>query len=83
MISDEEIDEALLANITEIWRKVARVVGTTMIQINRNERKGKDDLYFAKRVAILVEKGLIEHNGDLNQMGLCEIRLTELKANRA
>ena len=77
MITDEEIDTALLANISNVWRKVAFVIGMTMMQIDE-ERGGRDDLYFAKRVAVLVEKGFIEYNGDLNQMRQCEIRLFPL-----
>lgn len=76
MIDDEEIDAALLANITNQWRKVAFVVGMTMMKIDDKQRAGRDDLYFAKRVATLVQKGLVEHNGDLNQMRRCEIRLS-------
>ena len=74
MISDEEIDEALLANISHRWRKVARVVGSAMIQLG-NRRAGRNDLYFAERVVRLVERGRIEYGGDLAQMGRCEIRL--------
>jgi Protein of unknown function len=74
MISDEEIDQALLANITHDWRKVARVVGSAMSQLG-SKRAGRNDLYFAERVAHLVERGLIEFDGDLAQMGRCEIRL--------
>ena len=33
-ISDEEIDQILMANITHQWRKVARVVAMTMRQID-------------------------------------------------
>jgi len=76
MVRDKEIDEALLANITKDWRKVAFVVGSTMMQIDSKERVGRNDLYFAKRVAVLVEKGLIEFSGDLDQMRYCEIRLS-------
>lgn len=74
MITDEEIDTALLANVTNQWRKVALVVGATMIQIDSDQRIGRDDFYFAKRVAILAEKGLIECSSDLNQMRRCEVR---------
>ena len=76
MISDEEIDEALLANITDRWRKVTRLFGSAMIQLG-NARAGPDDLYFAARVAQLAKKGLIEYEGDLAQMGRCEIRLPQ------
>lgn len=78
MISDEEIDQALLANIADKWRKVAYVVGATMMQIDGRQRVGLDDLYFAKRIVVLVENGFIQYNGDLNQMRQCEIRLSPL-----
>ncbi|MBP9663044.1 MAG: hypothetical protein KBD94_00375 [Pyrinomonadaceae bacterium] len=77
MISDEEIDRLLLLNMTKTWRKVALIVGTTMTQIDRQERAGKNDSYFANRVEVLVKKGLVEHDGDLNQMRRCEVRLSD------
>jgi len=75
MISEKEIDGTLLANITNNWRKIAFVVGRTMMQIDDKQRVGLDDLYFSTRVSVLVEKGLIEFDGDLNQMRECEVRL--------
>jgi Protein of unknown function len=75
MITDEEIDVLLLANSSKAWRKVARVVGTSMQQVNQKDRVNKDDLYFAKRVEFIVNKGLLEYEGDLNDMRSCEIRL--------
>lgn len=76
MISDEDIDLVLLAQITDQWRKVAYVVGTTMTLIDREQLGGRNDLYFAKRVAGLVEKGLIESAGNLSSMRYCEVRLS-------
>lgn len=76
MMTDEEIDLALLSNITTVWRKMAFVIGITMMGIDTDERKGMDDLYFAKRVSALFGKGLIEHKGDLDQLRYCEIRLS-------
>jgi Protein of unknown function len=66
VITDEEIDEALLANVIHRWRKVARVVGSAMSQLG-DKRRGRDDLYFAQRVSSLVQRGLIEAEGDLNR----------------
>ena len=76
MITDEEIDLALLANITNLWRKVSMVVGTTMMEIDTEKRVGLNDLYFAKRIAVLAAKGLIDYTGELSQMRQCEIRLS-------
>lgn len=76
-ISDEEIDLALLANTTNQWRKVARVVGMTMGQIDFDRRPGLMDIYFAERVVLLIKKGFIEYEGDLSEMRDCEIRLRQ------
>lgn len=76
MLREKEIDVLLLANITNQWRKVARVVGTVMTLMDREERGGRNDLYFARRVAVLAEKGLIESTGDVSGMRHCEIRLS-------
>lgn len=76
MISDEKIDAILLANVNNQWQKVALVVGATMMQIDSIQRVGLDDLYFAKRAAVLVEKGIIESSGELNEMRHCEVRLS-------
>ena len=76
MISDEEIDRALMANITDRWRKVASVVGGAMGDLGE-KREGRDDLYFAARVVFLAARGVIEYDGDLGQMGRCEVRLPQ------
>jgi hypothetical protein len=72
---DDEIDEILLANITSKWRKMAFVIGATMGQIDASKRAGRNDLYFAERIAFLLGENLIESQGDLSQMRECEIRL--------
>lgn len=75
MLNDENIDTALLTNMTKYWQKVAFVVGSTMMQFDRQERVGLDDLYFAERLSVLAKKGCIEYTGDLNDMRKCEVRL--------
>ena len=76
MISDEDIDLVLLAQITDQWRKVAYVVGTAMTLIDREQLGGRNDLYFAKRVVIMAEKGLIESAGDMSSLRHSEVRLS-------
>lgn len=78
IIDDETIDAVLLASISSEWRKVAFVIGKTMLQIADQERVGKDDLYFAERLAVLARKGLIEHQGPLNEIRRCEVRLVQV-----
>ena len=80
MINDEEIDRAILANITHQWRKVARVVMSAMTQLG-DRRAGRNDIYFGDRVAALARRGLIEFEGDLSQMGRCEVRLPQEKSD--
>jgi hypothetical protein len=74
IISDEEIDRTLMAHVTDRWRKVASIVGGAMMELGE-KRRGQDDLYFAGRVAFLAVTGLIEYDGDLGQMGRCNVRL--------
>ena len=70
----EEIDKSLLANASNYWRKVARVVGTTMMELP--ERVPEiPDIYYAERVKELVRKGLLESQGDLAYMRYSEVRL--------
>lgn len=75
MIDDEDIDSVLLKNMTKYWQKAAFVVGSSMMQFDRQERVGVNDLYFAERLFVLAKKGFIEYTGDLNDMKRCEVRL--------
>jgi hypothetical protein len=68
------IDEALLANCTNDWRKVAFVVGMTMLRI-KYKAPDVPDMYFAQRVIQLVEKGLLESRGNLRRMRFSEVRI--------
>ncbi len=69
-----QVDTELLANCATQWRKVARVVGTTMLQFNGRFR-GIPDVFFAKRVALLVAAGKLEAQGNLKRMRFSEVRL--------
>lgn len=70
----ELIDTALLAQVSTNWRKVARIVGTAMLSMP-SRPKGVPDVFFAKRVVLLVEAGRLESQGDLRRMGFSEVRL--------
>lgn len=74
MISEEEIDSKLLENVTDDWRKVAFVIGLTMMRLDDEQRQGRNDTYFHRRLILLAEKGLLDYRGDLSQMRECEIR---------
>jgi hypothetical protein len=68
------IDAAIMENITEQWRKVARVIGTTMIDLE-DKFYGIPDLFYGKRVRALRAKELFESQGDLKKMRYSEVRL--------
>jgi len=67
------IDEALLAHTTHGWRKVARVVGSMMMELP-DRPQGIPDVYYSQRVARLVEAGYLEAQGDLSRMRYSEVR---------
>jgi hypothetical protein len=67
------IDSALLANTCDKWRKVARVVGTTMMEIS-NQFEGIPDVYYSQRVQKLVKDGYLESQGNLSCMRYSEVR---------
>lgn len=72
------IDAAILANVVDNWRKVARIVGTTMnAHADQNLYPGLADLFYAQRIRLMIENGLILSTGDPNRMGYCEVRLLD------
>ncbi|MBT2326765.1 hypothetical protein J7E62_31115 [Variovorax paradoxus] len=68
------IDAALLSQVSNYWRKVARVVGVAMLWMP-NRPIGVRDVFFAARVALLVEAGHLECQGDPRRMRSSEVRL--------
>jgi hypothetical protein len=68
------IDEALLSNASHRWRKVAMVVGATMVRLPIRA-SGISDVFYAQRVRKLVEDGRLESQGNLAYMRFSEVRL--------
>ena len=68
------IDKALLSNATDRWRKVAMVIGSTMMHLP-DRVPGIPDVFYAERVRKLVEHGLLESQGNLTYMRFSEVRL--------
>ena len=68
------IDERLMSQIAHHWHKVARVVGRTMMDLEK-EFPNIPDVFYLLRVKYLAESGLIESAGDLNRMRYSEVRL--------
>jgi chaperonin cofactor prefoldin len=70
----EEIDQALLEDACDQWRKVARIVGTALGKV-RGRIPGVPDLFYAQRVRHLVAIGRLESQGNLAFMRFSEVRL--------
>ncbi len=60
--------------IGSYWRKVARVVGTTMMEFD-GRYYGIPDVFFAQRIQQFAKNGVIESQGNLKRMRYSEIRL--------
>src|SRR5262249_6978574 len=69
----ERIDRTLLSHASLEYRKVARVIGWTMMELYK-EIKVPDGFY-TQRLKVLVAAGLLEADGDLNRMRYSEVRL--------
>jgi len=67
------IDDALLAKATHRFQKVARIIVEVM-QSFSDRPSGIPDVYYAQRIAKLVEAGLLESQGNLRRMRFSEVR---------
>ena len=76
----KKIDEAILLSTWQHWRKVASVVGKTMVLIE-DQFPGIPDSFYAERVRKLVEVGLLISQGNLEYMRFSEVRLPPQEMN--
>jgi hypothetical protein len=67
------IDDALLAKANHRFQKVARIIGEVM-QSFSDRPLGIPDVYYAQRIAKLVQAGLLESQGNLRRMRFSEVR---------
>jgi len=70
----EEIDSMLLSQASSQWRKVARVVGFSMMDFG-DKYDELPDTFFLERVISLVEEQKLESDGNLKKMRYSEVRL--------
>jgi hypothetical protein len=70
----ERIDRTLLSHAKARGRKVAMLVGLTMSDPHVRV-PGLPDLYYAQRVKLLVLRGLLIAEGNLDYMRYSEVRL--------
>ena len=76
----ERIDQALLSHISDKWQKVARVIGQTMLMLER-EFPHLPDRSYSVRVKHLAASRAIEAAGNLNRIRHSEIRLPQKPAD--
>jgi hypothetical protein len=69
-----EIDRILLSFVPQRFGKVAMVVGKTMMSFGDDRIVGIPDIYYAERVRLLAEAGVIESVGNLRRMRFSEVR---------
>jgi Protein of unknown function len=69
-----EIDNAILSAAKTHGRKVAMIVGLVMMN-SPNRISGIPDIFYAQRVKVLVSKGLLLSDGNLDYMRFSEVRL--------
>jgi hypothetical protein len=74
----KEIDEMLISAATNKYRKVAMLVGSTMMNLP-NRVKGIPDVFYSQRVRKLVEDGQLEYRGNLQYMRFSEVKLSSQK----
>jgi hypothetical protein len=70
----ELIDRTLVANATQSWQSVARVVGYTLVDL-KTALPGIPLGFYAQRVRALVHSGALLGRGDLGFIRLSEVRL--------
>lgn len=78
-LTDEElqkIDDALIADASTQFRKVARIVGMA-IGANRDSIPNVPDIFYASRVRKLVEEGRLISQGNLDHMRFSEVKLPD------
>ncbi|MDA5339900.1 DUF3658 domain-containing protein [Stenotrophomonas maltophilia] len=58
------------------FRKIAHIVGMVM-SLQPKCRSEIPDVFYAQRVRMLVERGVLQAQGDLTRMGCCEVRIRQ------
>ena len=70
----QAIDAAILANSSERWLKVARVVMSTA-EVLKNRFPGLSYVFYAQCLCRLVSEGRLESKGNVSFMRFSEVRL--------
>ncbi|GJM08365.1 MAG: hypothetical protein DHS20C11_06410 [Lysobacteraceae bacterium] len=71
-----EIDDHILRACRGAWRKVAMVTALAMTE-NPNHVSGIPDTFYSSRILLLIQSGKLASRGNLEYVGLPEVRLAE------
>lgn len=69
------IDRKLLSHSVAHWRKSARVAASCLMELPE-ELKAIHPDFLSGRIKHLIDEGRLIHQGDLNRLRFCEIRLS-------
>ncbi len=70
----EDIDKALISEVSHQYQKVAKIVGMTMLKLP-SRVSGIPDLFYSQRIKKLVDNGFLESQGNLQFMRYSEVRI--------
>jgi hypothetical protein len=76
----DHFDAALMANTTGEWQKMAKIVGTTLVDQLETGVYQTSDLLLRARLVALAERGDLDWRGELWWMQKCELRLPSSSA---
>ncbi|WP_084238379.1 DUF3658 domain-containing protein [Sphingomonas asaccharolytica] len=71
----DHFDAALIANVSGEWQRMARIVGTTLMDQSETGVYQTSDLLLQARLVALAERGDLDWRGELWWMHKCELRL--------
>jgi len=72
----EPIDLCLMSYISSQYRKVAFVIGQTMLKL-KDEYPDLPDMFYTSRIKHLAATGVIEAAGNLDRIRFSEVRLRQ------
>jgi len=82
MASTDEMDNALLSNVTTYWRKVAMVAAMALEQL-KLPSTGENFEELCRRVESLAKEGRLDYQGKLSLPRRSEVRLPDKRDSDA
>ena len=76
----DHFDAALMTKVSGEWQKMAKIVGTTLVDQLETAVYQTDDLLLRARLVALAERGDLDWRGELWWMQKCELRLPRSSA---